>query len=48
MEDYGLARLLRDVRLLSVGAGTTEVMLEIISKIELDEVSHKKQIKARI
>ncbi|MFY9310963.1 MAG: acyl-CoA dehydrogenase family protein [Bacteroidia bacterium] len=48
MEDYGIARLLRDIRLLNVGAGTTEVMLEIISKVELDEVEHKKQIKARV
>jgi alkylation response protein AidB-like acyl-CoA dehydrogenase len=47
MEDYGVARILRDIRLLNVGAGTTEVMLEIISKIELDEVAHTKQIKAR-
>lgn len=48
MEDYGIARMLRDIRLITIGAGTTEVMLEIISKIELDEVNHKNQIKARI
>lgn len=44
MEDYGLARALRDIRLITVGAGTTEIMYEIISKIEIDEVKHKKQL----
>ncbi|MBL7778284.1 MAG: acyl-CoA dehydrogenase family protein [Chitinophagales bacterium] len=48
MEDYGIARSLRDIRLMSVGAGTTEIMHEVISKIELDNVKHDKQmIKAR-
>lgn len=48
MEDYGLARSLRDIRLMTVGAGTTEIMHEIISKIEMDEVKHERQlIKAR-
>lgn len=48
MEDYGIARSLRDIRLMSVGAGTTEIMHEIISKIEMDNVKHDKQlIKAR-
>ncbi|MCG3165239.1 MAG: Acyl-CoA dehydrogenase, short-chain specific [Bacteroidia bacterium] len=48
MEDYGIARSFRDIRLMTVGAGTTEIMYEIISKIEIDEVKHKKQmIKAR-
>lgn len=47
MEDYGVARSLRDVRLMTVGAGTTEVMHEIISKIVIDEVSHTKQIMKR-
>ena len=44
MEDFGLARALRDIRLVTVGAGTTEIMYEIISKIEIDEVKHKKQM----
>lgn len=49
MEDYGLARSLRDFRLMTVGAGTTEIMHEIISKIEMDEVTHDKQLlKARV
>jgi alkylation response protein AidB-like acyl-CoA dehydrogenase len=49
MEDYGLARAFRDLRLLTIGGGTTEIMHEIISKIEMDEVRHEKvQIKARV
>ncbi len=48
MEDYGVARSFRDIRLMTVGAGTTEIMYEIISKIEIDEVKHKRQIKARV
>jgi len=48
MEDYGIARALRDVRLMTVGAGTTEVMHEIISKMVIDEVRHSHQfVKAR-
>jgi alkylation response protein AidB-like acyl-CoA dehydrogenase len=48
-EDFGLARAFRDLRLLTVGAGTTEIMHEIISKIEMDEVRHDKvQIKQRV
>lgn len=48
MEDYGIARAFRDIRLMTVGAGTTEIMHEIISKIVIDEVKHDKQIKARV
>jgi alkylation response protein AidB-like acyl-CoA dehydrogenase len=44
MEDYGIARSFRDIRLMTVGAGTTEIMHEIISKIEMDEVRHEKQL----
>ena len=44
MEDYGIARTLRDMRLLSVGAGTTEIMHEIISKVVIDDVQHQKQL----
>ena len=47
-EDYGIARSFRDIRLMTVGAGTTEIMHEIISKIEMDEVKHEKQIKTRV
>jgi citronellyl-CoA dehydrogenase len=49
MEDFGIARSFRDIRLMTVGAGTTEIMHEIISKIEMDEVRHDKQLlKARV
>lgn len=44
MEDYGVARSFRDMRLLTVGGGTTEIMYEIISKMEVDEVRHEKQL----
>lgn len=44
MEDYGIARAWRDARLMTVGAGTTEVMHEIISKLIVDEVRHKHQL----
>lgn len=33
-EEYPLARMYRDARLLSIGAGADEVMLEIIAKLE--------------
>lgn len=33
-EEYPMARLFRDARLLSIGAGADEVMLEIIAKME--------------
>jgi alkylation response protein AidB-like acyl-CoA dehydrogenase len=48
MEDYGIARSFRDIRLMTVGAGTTEIMHEIISKIVIDEVKHDRQIKQRV
>ncbi len=48
MEDYGIARSFRDIRLMTMGAGTTEIMHEIISKIVIDEVRHERQIKARV
>jgi alkylation response protein AidB-like acyl-CoA dehydrogenase len=49
MEDYGLARAWRDCRLMTIGAGTTEIMNEIIGKLVIDEVEHKRQvIKARV
>ncbi len=44
MEDYGVARALRDMRLLSVGAGTTEIMHEIISKLIIDDVQYKRKL----
>jgi len=48
MEEYGIARAWRDMRLLTIGAGTTEIMYEIISKLVYDEKEYKRQfIKAR-
>lgn len=48
IEDYGLARMSRDMRLFTIGGGTTEIMYEILSKIILEEAKHSKQfIKAR-
>lgn len=41
-EDYGIARAFRDTRLMTIGAGTTQVMHEIISKLVVDEVTHRK------
>lgn len=41
-EDYGLARAWRDTRLMTIGAGTTEVMHEIISKMIVDDRQYKK------
>ncbi|MBW8048852.1 MAG: acyl-CoA dehydrogenase [Cytophagales bacterium] len=44
-EDYGIARAWRDARLISIGAGTTQIMHEILGKIILDEVEHKDQLR---
>jgi alkylation response protein AidB-like acyl-CoA dehydrogenase len=41
MEDYPLARLLRDSRLGPIGGGTSEILREIISKMVIDGVSYK-------
>jgi acyl-CoA dehydrogenase/citronellyl-CoA dehydrogenase len=47
-EDYGIARAFRDTRLMTIGAGTTEIMHEVISKLVVDEVTHRKTfMKAR-
>jgi len=43
MEDYPLARLLRDSRLGPIGGGTSEILREIIAKMVID----KKQYKAK-
>lgn len=45
VEDYGVARALRDARLLTVGAGTTQVMHEIISKLVVDDVKYEDKLK---
>ena len=41
MEDYPMARMLRDSRLGSIGGGTSEIMREIISKIVIDKKEYK-------
>ena len=45
MEDYQVARAWRDTRLYSLGAGTTEIMYEILSKLIIDKKEHKETIK---
>ena len=41
MEDYPMARLLRDSQLGTIGGGTSEILCEIISKIMIDAKSYK-------
>jgi len=41
IEEYPLARMLRDSRLGPIGGGTSEILKEIISKIIIDEKSYK-------
>ena len=47
MEDYGLARTARDMRLFTIGGGTTEIMYEIIGRIEIDAVEHRTVMDSR-
>lgn len=42
MEEYPLARMYRDVRVGTIGGGSSEIMREIIAKIIIDDVSYKK------
>ena len=41
MEEYPLARLLRDSRLGPIGGGTSEILREIIAKIIIDKKSYR-------
>jgi alkylation response protein AidB-like acyl-CoA dehydrogenase len=41
MEDYPMARLLRDSRLGPIGGGTSEILKEIIAKIVIDKKVYK-------
>jgi hypothetical protein len=43
MEEYKAARFFRDSRLGTIGGGTSEIMLEIISKIIIDDKSYSNQ-----
>ncbi|NJB35929.1 acyl-CoA dehydrogenase family protein [Croceivirga sp. JEA036] len=42
IEDYPLARMLRDSRLGPIGGGTSEILKEILSKIIIDKKEYKK------
>ena len=41
MEDYPMARLLRDSRLGPIGGGTSEILREIIAKMVIDKKDYK-------
>ena len=41
MEDYPLARMLRDSRLGPIGGGTSEILREIIAKMVIDKKDYK-------
>jgi len=44
MEEYPLARMLRDSRLGPIGGGTSEILKEIISKIVIDNKDYKPKL----
>ncbi len=46
-EDYKIARLYRDVRVGTIIAGTSEIMLEIIAKMEIDRVEYDSKNKSK-
>jgi len=41
MEEYPMARMYRDVRVGTIGGGSSEIMREILAKIIIDDVSYK-------
>lgn len=41
MEDFHIARMFRDSRILTIGAGSSEIMREIIAKMVIDDVSYQ-------
>ncbi|MBF6607981.1 MAG: acyl-CoA dehydrogenase family protein [Flavobacterium sp.] len=45
MEEYPLARLMRDSRLGPIGGGTSEIMKEILSKMIIDKQNYKPAVK---
>jgi alkylation response protein AidB-like acyl-CoA dehydrogenase len=45
MEEYPLARLLRDSRLGPIGGGTSEILREILSKMIIDKQDYKPAVK---
>jgi acyl-CoA dehydrogenase len=44
MEEYKIARFFRDSRLGTIGGGSSEIMLEIISKMVIDDVSYQSTV----
>jgi len=44
MEEYPLARLLRDSRLGPIGGGTSEILREIIAKMIIDKKDYKPSV----
>lgn len=42
MEEYPLARMYRDVRVGTIGGGSSEIMREIIAKMVIDDVSYSR------
>jgi len=42
MEEYPMARMYRDVRVGTIGGGSSEIMREIIAKIIIEDVAYKK------
>ena len=45
IEDYPMARLLRDSRLGPIGGGTSEILREIIAKMVIDKKEYKAKVK---
>ena len=45
MEEYPMARLLRDSRLGPIGGGTSEILKEILSKMIIDKQNYKPAVK---
>jgi hypothetical protein len=43
MEEYKAARFFRDSRLGTIGGGTSEIMLEIIAKMVIDDINYEKR-----
>lgn len=43
MEEYPMARMYRDVRVGTIGGGSSEIMREILAKMIIDDVSFKKE-----
>jgi hypothetical protein len=41
MEEYKMARFFRDSRLGTIGGGSSEIMLEIISKMVIDDIDYQ-------